>query len=116
MNIHSIERVFISSFQAYLQEMTNMTAQTTQRLAQIAVTVQFLALVRTLLEFFRLKNLEGSSFTPVLAEPYVLGGVIAATCTWLGVTAYMLHRYLVTALIGAGTVLVLIVFKMLYVQ
>jgi hypothetical protein len=96
--------------------MTNMTAQTTQRLAQIAVTVQFLALVRTLLEFFRLKNLEGPSFTISLGEPYLIGGVIAAICTWLGVTAYMLNRYMVTALIGAGTVLVLIVFKMLYVQ
>jgi hypothetical protein len=112
MNVHSIEQVFISSF----QEMIDMTAQTTQRLAQIAVTVQFLALVRTLLEFFRLKNLEGPSFTISLGEPYLIGGVIAAICTWLGVTAYMLNRYMVTALIGAGTVLVLIVFKMLYVQ
>lgn len=96
--------------------MANLTAQTTQRLAQIAVTVQFLALVRTLLEFFRLKNLEGPAFTLSLGEPYLIGGVIAAICTWLGVTAYMLSRYVVTALIGAGTVLVLIVFKMLYVQ
>jgi hypothetical protein len=95
--------------------MTNMTAQTTQRLAQIAVTVQFLALVRTLLEFFRLKNLEGPSFTLSLGEPYVMGGVIAAICAWLGVTAYMLNRHMVTALIGIGTVVILIVYKMLYI-
>ena len=92
-----------------------MTAQTTQRLAQIALTVQFLALVRTLLEFFRLKNLEGPAFTLSLGEPYVMGGLIAAICTWLGVTAYLFNRYMVTALIGAGTVLILIVYKMLYV-
>ena len=93
-----------------------MTVQTTQRLAQIAVTVQFLALVRTLLEFFRLKNLEGPAFTLSLAEPYVMGGVIAAIGAWLGVRAYLFNRYTLTALIGAGTVLILIVYKMLYMQ
>jgi hypothetical protein len=93
----------------------SMTAINTQRLAQIAVTVQFLALVRILLEFFRLKNLEGSTFTSSLGETYVIGGFIAAICTWLGVTAYLFNRYTITALIGASTVLVLIVYKILYI-
>ncbi len=93
-----------------------MTPTNTQRFAQIAVTVQFLALVRSLLEFFRLKNLEGSAFSLSLGEPYVMGGLIAAICTWLGVTAYLFNRYTITALIGASTVLVLIVYKILYIS
>jgi hypothetical protein len=116
MNIHSIEQVFRLNLQTCNQGMTDMTAQTTQRLAQIAVTVQFLALVRTLLEFFRLKSLEGPAFTLSLGEPYLIGGVIAAICTWLGVTAYMLNRYMVTAMIGASMIVILIVYKMLYVH
>jgi hypothetical protein len=92
----------------------HMTATNTQRLAQIAVTVQFLALVRILLEFFRLKSLAGSAFTLGLGEPYVMGGVIAAIFTWFGVTAYLFNRYTISALIGAVMVLVLIIYKILY--
>jgi hypothetical protein len=91
-----------------------MTATNTQRLAQIAITVQFLALVRSLLEFFRLKSLAGAAFNLSLGEPYVMGGFIAAICTWLGVTAYLFNRYAISALIGVATVLVLVVYKVLY--
>jgi hypothetical protein len=92
-----------------------MTVSAAQRLAQIAVTVQFLALARTLLEFFRLKSLAGSAFTLSVGEPYVMGSFIAAICTWLGVTAYLFNRYTISALIGASTVMLLIVYKMLYI-
>lgn len=92
-----------------------MTTQTTQRLAQIAVTVQFLALVRTLFEFIRLEHAEAATFTLSRAEPYIVGGLIAAILTWLGVIAYLVHRYAWTALMGVATVLVLIVYKLLFI-
>lgn len=84
-----------------------------QRLAGIAITVQFLALVRTLSEYFRLKYVQGEEFSPVAAEPYITGALLAAVCAWLGVTCYLFGRYTWTVWIGAGTVVLLIVFKVM---
>jgi hypothetical protein len=68
--------------------------------------------VRTLLEFFRLKNFEGPGFTLSLGEPYIMGGVIATICARLDVTACLFNRYMVTTLIGACTVVILNISKM----
>ena len=63
-----------------------MARLSAQRLAQIGITVQFLALVRTLAEFYRLRAAHGPALTVPGIAPFVGGSMLAALCTWLGVT------------------------------
>lgn len=84
---------------------------TRERWAQIGITVQFLIVVRTLGEIFRLRHLHGTSFSTAIAIPYV-GGALIATCScWAAVTLYFFRRYALSAWIALATVLVLMVYK-----
>lgn len=64
--------------------MTNKT----ERWAKLGITVQFLALVRTLGEYFRLRALYGLGLTIDQIELYVVGAFIAALLCWLAVTLF----------------------------
>lgn len=86
---------------------------TVRRLAGVAITVQFLALIRTLAEYFRLKYVQGSAFAPIAAEPYVAGALLVALCAWIGVTCYLFGRYAWAAWTGVGTIALLIAFKVM---
>jgi len=79
--------------------------------AQIGVTTEFLIVVRTLGEFFRLKHVLGTNFSTAAAALYVGGALIAACSCWTGVTLYFLRRYMLSASITLGTVPVLLVYK-----
>ena len=84
---------------------------TRERWAQIGITIEFLVIVRTLGEFFRLRHIHGGDFPIALAALYV-GGALIATCScWLGVTCYFLRRYALSAWITLSTVPVLLVYK-----
>ena len=83
---------------------------TRERWAQIAITVQFLIIVRTLGEFFRLRHVFGTNFSAV-AVPYVGGALIAACSCWAGATLYFFRRYALSAWIALATVVILIVYK-----
>ena len=83
---------------------------TRERWAQIAITVQFLIVVRTLGEFFRLRHVLGANFSTV-ALPYVGGALIAACSCWAGVTLYFFRRYTLSAWIALATVAILFVYK-----
>ena len=84
---------------------------TGERWAQLGITVQFLIVVRTLGEIFRLRHIHGSGFSPALAMPYVGGALIAACCCWAGVILYFFRRYILCAAVAVLTVLVLLVYK-----
>lgn len=84
---------------------------TRERWAQIGITVQFLIVVRTLGEIFRLRHIQSTSFSAVVAMPYVGGALIAASSCWVGVTLYFFRRYVLSAWIALATVLVLLVYK-----
>jgi hypothetical protein len=86
-------------------------AVTRERWAQIGITLQFLIVVRTLGEIFRLRHILGTSFSVAVAMPYVGGALIAACSCWVGVTLYLFRRYTLTAWIAIATVLVLLVYK-----
>jgi hypothetical protein len=86
-------------------------AVTRERWAQIGITVQFLIVVRTLGEIFRLRHVLGASFSVAVALPYVGGALIAACLCWLGVTLYFFRRYTLAAWIAIATVVVLLVYK-----
>jgi hypothetical protein len=84
---------------------------TKERWAQIGITVQFLIVVRTLGEFFRLRHVLGTSFSAAVAAPYVGGALIAACFCWAGVTLYFFRRYTLSAWIALTAVVILLVYK-----
>src|SRR5262249_21221831 len=70
---------------------------TKERWAQIGITTEFLIVVRTLGEFFRLRHLHGARFSTAVAALYVGGALIAACSCWAGVTIYFFRRYTLSA-------------------
>ena len=84
---------------------------TKERWAQIGITTEFLIVVRTLGEFFRLGHVHGTSFSTAVAALYVGGALIAACSCWAGVTFYFFRRYTLSAWITLATVPVLLVYK-----
>jgi hypothetical protein len=84
---------------------------TRERWAQIGITTQFLILVRTLGEIFRLRHIHGAEFSSPAAMPYVGGALVAACFCWLGVTLYFFQRYTLSAWIAPATVVILLVYK-----
>jgi hypothetical protein len=66
---------------------------------RIALDVtEFLIVVRTLGEFFRLRHVHGTDFSTAVAALYVGGALIAACSCWAGVTFYFFRRYMLSAL------------------
>jgi hypothetical protein len=90
---------------------STILAVTRERWVQIGITVQFLIVVRTLAEIFRLRHVQGAHFSAALAMPYVGGALIAACCCWAGVTLYFFRRYALAAWLALATVLLLLGYK-----
>ncbi|HUB00512.1 MAG TPA: hypothetical protein VMA34_19430 [Terracidiphilus sp.] len=84
---------------------------TKERWAQIGITVQFLIVVRTLGEYFRLSHVHGARFSTAAATPYIGGALIAACLCWLGVTLYFFRRYALAAWLALATVIILLAYK-----
>lgn len=84
---------------------------TTQRWAQLGITIQFLIIVRSLSEIFRLRHFHSTTFSAEVAMPYVTGALIAACLCWLGVTLYFFRRYILSASIALATVVILLAYK-----
>jgi hypothetical protein len=84
---------------------------TKERWAQIGITINFLIVVRTLGEVFRLRHVQDTSFSIAVAVLYVGGALIAACSCWAGVTFYFFRRYVLSSWITLGTVPVLLVYK-----
>jgi len=84
---------------------------TRERWAQIGITVQFLIVVRTLGEIFRLRHVGGANFAVAAAMPYVGGALIAACFCWAGVVLYFFRRYALSAWLGLATVVILLIYK-----
>ena len=84
---------------------------TRERWAQIGITVQFLIVVRTLGEFFRLRHVLGTSFSAAVAAPYVGGALIAVCFSWIGVTLYFFRRYTLSVWTALTAVAILLMYK-----
>ena len=84
---------------------------TRERWAQIGITAEFLIVVRTLGEFFRLRHVQGANFSTAAAALYVGGALIAACSCWAGVTFYFFRRYTLSAWITLATIPVLLEHK-----
>jgi hypothetical protein len=88
---------------------------TKEQWAKIGITIEFLILVRTLGEFFRLRHVSGTHFSTTVAALYVGGALIAACSCWAGVTFYFFRRFTVSAWITLATVLILLVYKIVVI-
>jgi hypothetical protein len=84
---------------------------TKERWAQIGITIEFLIVVRTLGESFRLRHFQGANFSTATAALYVGGALIAACSCWVGVTLYFFRRYALSAWITLVTIPVLLLYK-----
>jgi hypothetical protein len=88
---------------------------TKERWAQIGITTEFVIVVRTLGEFFRLRHVHSTSFSTGVAAFYVGGALIAACSCWAGVTSYFFRRYGLSTWITLATVPVLLVYKIVVI-
>jgi len=88
---------------------------TRERWAQIGITTQFLIVVRTLGEIFRLKHLHGTNFSTAAAMPYVGGSLIAVCLCWVGVALYFFRRYTLSSWIALASVITLLVYKIVVI-
>ena len=84
---------------------------TKERWAQIGITTEFLIVVRTLGEFFRLRHVHGTNFSSAVGALYVGGALIAACSCWAGVTFYFFRRFTLSAWIALATVPILLAYK-----
>lgn len=84
-------------------------------LAQVAICVQFLALVRTLAEFFRLQYVEGPALRIAAVTPYVGAALLTALLTWAGVLCYFSGRDRAALGVAGVTIVVLIMVKILII-
>jgi preprotein translocase subunit SecD len=83
------------------------------RWAKIGITVQFMALVRILAEYYRLRHVRGQPLSPSMVKFLLDGALIAALFCWLAVTLYFFARYRSATLTAAVTMIVLLAFKLL---
>ncbi|HET7460949.1 MAG TPA: hypothetical protein VFJ82_06865 [Longimicrobium sp.] len=85
---------------------------TAERWARIAITIQFLALVRTLAEVYRLRWAAGGRLAFGQAQPFIAGGLIAAVFCWLAVTLYFFRRHRACVVVSIAMVAVMIAYKL----
>lgn len=79
--------------------------------ARMVIALQFLALIRTLAEYFRVKVSSGNTISTEHADPLILGALIAATLTGLATGAYMTGKYRWAIVLAMLTVAALLMVK-----
>lgn len=84
---------------------------TKERWAQIGISIDFLIIVRTLGEFFRLRHARGPNFSTDLAALYIGGALIAVCSCWAAVISYFLRRYTLSACIAIASIPILLLYK-----
>ena len=93
-----------------------MKLRSAEQIAKLGIMLQFLILVRSLAEYYRLKYVGAGAPTLDIAEPFLTGSLIAAVCTWVTVLFFFLGRHRTVIVLVAGTVMVLFVYKIYAVR
>jgi uncharacterized membrane protein len=86
------------------------------RLAQVGICVQFLALVRSLAEVFRLRYVQGPALSVATVAPYVGGALLAALLTWIAVVCYFAGRERAAVGVAGLTIVALLVVKLVLIS
>jgi len=87
-----------------------------EQLAKIEIIVQFMALVRCLFEYFRLKSVRGGALTTAAVDPFIAGGLIAALGAWIAVVCYFLRWYKTVIGVAGGTVVLLFGYRFYFMR
>lgn len=85
---------------------------TREQWAKLGITVQFLALVRILAEYFRLKYVHGPRLSLAVVEPFVTGALLDALLCWLAVVLFFFRRFMTALIVSGATVILLLVYKL----
>ena len=91
--------------------MKHLSRLSIQRWVQLGIMLEFLVLVRTLAEYFRLRYRLGPTVGLAAFAPFVpplLAGTIA---TWVTVLSYFAGRYRIALALWLATLLSLLVYK-----
>jgi hypothetical protein len=94
---------------------TRMARISARRLSELAITGLFLALIRTLAEYYRLRYVRGTALALAEVAPYITGGLMAALGAWAAVVAYFIGRYRVATGIVVAVVAGMIVYKVMVI-
>lgn len=82
--------------------------------ARIAILVQFLALIRCLAEYFRLQYVLRDRFSLAVAEPFVGAALFTAVLCACAVLLYFAGRYRLVVSAAVLNVIVLLVYKLVF--
>ncbi|MEO8068998.1 MAG: hypothetical protein ABI599_14980 [Flavobacteriales bacterium] len=80
------------------------------------MAVQFLALIRCLGEYFRLKHVQGPAFIAADAEIFILAALVMAFFTAAAVAAYVFKRPWWTSVLAVISVITLVIMKATMMQ
>ncbi len=86
-----------------------------RRLSELAITGLFLALVRTLAEYYRLQYVRGTELGLAEVAPYITGGLMASLGAWAAVVAYFVGRYRLATGIVVAVVVAMLVYKVVVI-
>lgn len=85
---------------------------TAERWARIGITIQFLAIIRTLAEVDRLRYVAGGGQVFIHTEAYVNGGIIAVLFCWIAVTLYFFRLFRASVVVAGLMVAALLAYKL----
>lgn len=92
-----------------------MARWSAQRIAQIGIGILLLILVRSLGEYFRLKHFYGESTALLRFKPFIGGCLIATLGIGVAFVLYVAGRYKSTLGLCAGTVIGLLIYKVVVI-
>ncbi len=91
-----------------------MKAMNTKRLAAFGLTAQFLALIRTLGEVFRIRHFSPARYTLATIEPFVGAALLTAVLVAVAVAAFAVGRHRTAVAIAAANIAALFVYKVVF--
>ena len=83
-------------------------------LAKVSTAIVFLALIRTLVEPFRLQHLAQAPPTFLQLRPLLLGALVASIGLLIMTMLYYYRRYVLVIASGVLAIVVLVIIKLLY--
>jgi len=86
-----------------------------RRVAQVAISVLFLALVRALSEYYRLEYTRGSGLTLAEVAPFITGALMAALGAWAAVIAFFVEKHRLATWIVGATIGGMLVYKVVVI-
>src|SRR3954463_11721864 len=89
-----------------------MARISTRRISELAICVLFLALVRTLAEYHRLRYVRGAALTLGDVGPYITGALIASIGAWLAVVTYFVGRHKLATGIVVAVIVAMLAYKL----